>query len=306
MSFGIRLDNDGDKRVIGGDTVVPRFVGKFTTSSWTIDDNRGKQVTWSVTCPNMPLVFVHTNDGHIAFVKKITGSSPNWEVTVQLATSTSPSPSDVTAYIFSSGYTTGSTSGYGFQVKKSNGEYVFDSGYDQLQIKDVFTGVSRAGGSGNFTNISKPAFMSPLFGEGFTYFLIYYRWFYSPFFGWIPSNVDITHIYWADSILTSSGSFTIQDYFMTDTSGLTWNHPLSTTYYSQPTPDSAVLKNQYWQPWLDNAEYIWGPEGTYSLTDSCVGDPSATLSSYTPSHTMGVVPSSGTYDVFMIDGADYD
>lgn len=318
MSYGLKLNNTGNKRVIGSDTTVPRFVGKYSRTTWSVDDKTGTHLVFSVTCPEMPLCFIHTPNNKAASVRKISGTSPNWSVDILVPFQTI-SPSDVILYAFSGGYTTESTSGYGIKIKKSDGEVAFDSEYEHVMIRKAYYGKTRGSTTTeNWSNegISKPAFLCNLWGSGFAnsgIIVSRYQWL-SLFGFWLPSNITVFLHHLKDHIYTSSTGFSISEYFTRDL-------PPSETavcdiydlYYQGVLKDCAteagdelLMKQSILDQWLDSSEFGWGAEGVYSMTDSCVGDPSATVSTgFNPvGITYSTIPSS--YDVFVIDGADYD
>jgi hypothetical protein len=312
--FGISLNNSGNKRVIGSDTTVPRFVGEFNRTTWSVDDTTGKHLVFSVTCPEMPLCFLNTPVDKAVSVRKISGASPNWTVDI-LVPEQVIDPDDVTMYAFSGGYTTESSSGYGIKIKKSSGEVAFDTGYKHVMIKKAFYGKSR--GSTTAVNwstegIGKPAFMCNLWGSGYLHSLIVSR--YIAFFGsWFPTNITVFLHHLKDHIYTSSTGFSISEFITREappgtaiTCGTNWELLLSGVV--QPctgSGDEFRMMAAEVQAWKDSSEFGWGAEGIYSMTDSCVGDPSATpAAGFNPTGiTYSTIPSS--YDVFVIDGDDY-
>jgi hypothetical protein len=312
--FGISLNNSGNKRVIGSDTTVPRFVGEFNRTTWSVDDTTGKHLVFSVSCPEMPLCFLNTPNSNAVSVRKISGTSPNWTVDI-LVPEQVIDPDDVTMYAFSGGYTTESTSGYGIKIKKSGGEVAFDTGYKHVMIKKAFYGKSRGTTTAvNWTTegISKPAFMCNLWGSGYLYSLIVSR--YIAYFGsWLPTNITVFLHHRKDHIYTSSTGFSISEFVTREPSpgtsivcGTNWELLLSGVV--QPCTGSGdVLRMMAAevQAWKDSSEFAWGAEGIYSMTDSCVGDPSASpAAGFSPTGiTYATIPSS--YDVFVIDGDDY-
>jgi hypothetical protein len=315
MSFGLALNNTGNKRVIGSDTTVPRFVGKYTRTTWSVDNETGKHLVFTVNCPEMPLCFIRTPNSNAASVRKITGTSPNWSVDILVPFQTI-SPSDITLYIFSGGYTTESTSGYGIKIKKSDGEVAFDSEYKHVMIRKAYYGKAR--GSTTAENwstevISKPAFLCNLWGSGYTYSLIVSRYIWT-IFGWWPTNITVFLHHIKDHIYTSSTGFSISEFVTRDappstaiTCGTNWELLLNGVVQScSGAGDEFRMMQAEVDAWVDNSEFGWGAEGIYSMTDSCVGDPAATISSgFNPiGIAYATIPSS--YDVFVIDGADYD
>ena len=253
----------------------------------------------------MPLCFVNTTVGQAASVRKISGTGTNWEVDILVGYEQSVSPSDITLYIFSGGYTTTSSSGFGMKIRKSNGEVSFDSGFKHVNLKKAY--YSHARGTATAVDwaaegISKPAFMCNLFGGGFQYYGITisrYEWL-SMFGFWLPTNLSICLYNWKDHIqLTNTGFSVIGIKTMpTPTSYSGANYTFSGT--------TATLNPTIFASWIDNAEFVWGTGGNYALTDSCVGDPTSTISSgFSP---VGIYYATwpGSYDVFVIDGAEYD
>ena len=316
MTYGLKLNNLGNKRVIGSDTTVPRFVGKYNRTTWSVDNETGTHLIFSVTCPEMPLCFIHTPNNAAASVRKISGSSPNWSVDILVPFQTI-NPDDVILYVFSGGYTTESTSGYGIRIKKTNGEIAFDSGYKPVMVRKAYYGKTR--GSTTAENwatagINKPAFLCNLWGSGYTYSLICTRYVWGYSLGWIPTNLTVFLHHLKDHIYTSSTGFSIPGFVTRDSSpgtntecGTNWELLLDGEVQScDGSGDEFRMVQSEIDAWVDSSEFGWGAEGIYSMTDSCVGDPSATISAgFNPvGITYATIPSS--YDVFVIDGADYD
>ena len=138
MPYGLALNNVNGNRVIGSDSVVPRFVGKYTETTLDINNNYGDFLKYSVTCPGKPMCFLHVPIGYSASVNRvIETSTDNYDVFVYIPyATTAVTYGDIHLYVFSDGYTTTST-GYGMRVKKADGEVAYDTGYSHASIKLV-------------------------------------------------------------------------------------------------------------------------------------------------------------------------
>jgi hypothetical protein len=317
MSFGIKLNNSGNKRVIGSDTTVPRFVGKYNRSTWSVDNETGKHLVFTVNCPEMPLCFLNVPNNKAVSVRKISGSTGSWSVDIIIPEQVI-SPGDVTLYAFSGGYTTESSGGYGIKIKKSDGEVAFDTGYKHVMIRKAFYGKARSTTTAvnwSTEGISKPAFLCNLWGSGFLYSLIVSRYLWLPMFGfWMPTNITVFLHHRKDHIFTSSTGFSIQEFITREPSpgtaiicGTNWELYSGGVLQScSGTGDEFKMVASEVAAWKDSSEFGWGAEGIYSMTNACVGDPAATISTgFNPTGITYIsIPTS--YDVFIIDGADYD
>jgi hypothetical protein len=315
VTYGLRLDNQGGKRVIGADTSVPRFVGKFSRSTWSSSGQTGYRLVFSMTCPQMPLCFVYQVPGRISKVLRVNGSGTNWTVVVLCHYVAGMSPSDYTLYAFSAGYTTQSASGYGMRIKKASGEVAFDTGYKMLQIRksyyghgsDVSTSINWAA-----SGVSKPAFMGNLYGDGFLSYMLISRYTWAFFFGWFPTNVAIHQYRLSAGVKTTSAGFDVNAWLANAPAVTLQNSDWVITDPGGGVAPYATLNATKHQDWINKAEYVWGSGGQYSLVDGCVGCPACPVSAFAngifnvPGITYANVPASGTYDLFWIDGADYD
>jgi len=322
MSFGIKLNNSGNKRVIGSDTTVPRFVGKYTRTTWSLDDRTGKHLVFSVSCPDMPLCFINTPAGKAASVGKISGSAGSWSVDILVPYQTI-SPSDVTMYAFSGGYTTESSSGYGIKIKKSSGEVAFDTGYKHLMLRKAFYGKDRASSTTvNWTTegIVKPAIMCNTWGSGFSHTNYIVTDLLNYFGTWLGVGVAVFFTHWKDHVHMFSDGFAISSYFTmeswpgwTYTCGLDWDYFRNGSIMSCSGPwqwgDKYTLRNSVFTVSKNLTAYAWGgPSGDKSHLDGCSGDPYGVVGSpWSPAGIdyYSVPPSTGAYDVFVIDGDDY-
>jgi hypothetical protein len=322
--FGISLNNSGNKRVIGSDTTVPRFVGKYNRDTWSVDDRTGKHLVFSVNCPEMPLCFINTPAGKAASVGKITGSSGAWSVYILVPYQTID-PDDVTMYAFSGGYTTESASGYGIKIKKSSGEVAFDTGYKHVMLRKVFYGKDR-GSTTVFDwpveGIIKPSIMCNTWGSGYNYSsYIPTKYILFPIGGWLAMNMAVFFTHWKDHIHMFSDGFAISSYTTlegypgwTGVCGVDWDYTRSGAAISCSGPFSiADQYNVHLSVFNTNkalTAYTWGsPTGDKDHTDVCVGDPTGVVGSpWSPTGIdyYSVPPSAGAYDIFIIDGDDYD
>jgi len=321
--FGISLNNSGNKRVIGSDTTVPRFVGKYNRDTWSVDDRTGKHLVFSVNCPEMPLCFINTPAGKAASVGKITGSSGAWSVYILVPYQTID-PDDVTMYAFSGGYTTESTSGYGIKIKKSSGEVAFDTGYKHVMLRKVFYGKDR-GSTTVFDwpveGISKPAIMCNTWGSGFVNsgYLITQQLLYL-IGGWQPFGAAVFFVHWKDQVHMFSDGFAISSYYTLEgypgwsgTCGVDWDYYRDGSIMSCSGPwqvgDMYKLRDSTFTTNKNLTAYSWGgPSGDKSHTDGCSGYSGVFGSPWNPPGIdyYSVPPSTGAYDVFVIDGDDYD
>ena len=323
MPFGIKLNNSGNKRVIGSDTTVPRFVGKYTRTTWSIDDRTGKHLAFTVNCPELPLCFINVPTGKAASVGKISGSAGSWVVTI-LVPFQVINPNQVTLYAFSGGYTTESSGGYGIKIKKSSGEVAFDTGYKHLMLRKALYSKDR--GSINLVDwpgegITKPAIMCNTWGSGF-YHSNYLATSLLLFFGsWIGQGVAVFFTHFKDHIFMYSDGFGIISFNTLDsypgwsgTCGVDWdlkrNGSVISCSSSLQNGDQYVLRTSVFDTNKNLTAYTWGgPTGDKSHLDGCSGDPFGVIGSpWSPAGiTYGAYPPvAGAYDVFVINGADYD
>jgi hypothetical protein len=140
MPYGIALDNSNGKRVIGSDTVLPRFIGKYTESALGVTSNYGDFLKFSVICDGKPMCFLHVPIGYAASINRIVTTSTNhYDVYVYIPDSSSAMTfSDIVLYLFSDGQTTSTTSGYGINIKKADDEVAYDTGYGHAKIQGYF------------------------------------------------------------------------------------------------------------------------------------------------------------------------
>ena len=314
MTYGIQLENAGGKRVIGSDTTVPRFVGKYSRTTWSSTSSSGHRLTYTVACPSLPLCFLHVG-AQAARVSTISGTSGSWTVEVLVAYQTGMAPNDITMYVFSAGYTSQS-SGHGIRVKKSDGEVAFDTGYDQLQIKKSFFGHGR--GSSTTVNwaaegVSKPAFMGNLFADySQVWFGITKYWYFLS--AWLPTMWNLYHLPMADFFKADATGFGVLLFYVNDLPTI----PAYSDYTISLPPGAALyealLSTTIQNEWIDRAEYTYGSNGTYLFNDPCVGS-SCFVTSCLPANwslatvtgvPLLILPPSNSYDIFVIDGADYD
>jgi hypothetical protein len=139
MSYGLALNNSNGKRVIGSDTVLPRFVAKYTETTLDINNNYGDFLKYAVVCDGKPMCFLHVPVGFSASVNRVIETSTgNYDVFVYIPyTTTTVTYGDIHLYVFTDGNTTSSTSGYGMTIKKADGEVAYDTGYSHASIKHV-------------------------------------------------------------------------------------------------------------------------------------------------------------------------
>lgn len=139
MPYGLYLDNQNGKRVIGSDTVAPRFIGKYTRSALDETGRFGDYLVFPVTCNGKPMAFVHAPTGYAASVTRvIQKTSTTYDIYVYIpiySQNLGLTYSDVELYLFSDGNYTSSSSGYGIQIFKSDGEVAYDTGYSHLKVK---------------------------------------------------------------------------------------------------------------------------------------------------------------------------
>ena len=323
MPFGIKLNNSGNKRVIGSDTTVPRFVGKYTRTTWSIDDRTGKHLAFTVNCPELPLCFINVPTGKAASVGKISGSAGSWVVTI-LVPFQVINPNQVTLYAFSGGYTTESSGGYGIKIKKSSGEVAFDTGYKHLMLRKALYSKDR--GSINLVDwpgegITKPAIMCNTWGSGF-YNSGYIATDYIVYFGGLtPTQATVFFSHWKDHIFMFSDGFGIISFSTLDnypgwsgTCGVDWdfyrNSSIISCSATKQLGDQYLLRTSTYLANKNLTAYAWGGNaGDKSHLDSCVGDPLGGVGY--PFNPVGIAygaypPVAGAYDVFVINGADYD
>ena len=143
MGFGLYLNNVSGKRVIGSDTVAPRFIGKYNQSALNITSNYGDFLKYSVTCPGKPIAYLYIPFGYAASVHSIIKTAAdNYDIYVYIpAYSAGLNYSDIDLYLFSDGNTIEST-GYGLRLKKRDGEIAYDSGFSHAVAKG-YTGQVR-------------------------------------------------------------------------------------------------------------------------------------------------------------------
>jgi len=146
MSVGIYLNNNNGKRVIGSDTEVPRFIGKYTKSALDTTSNYGDYMIFSVTCPGKPLPHLYTPIGAPAGIRRIVQTGPEaYDIYVFVPyyfTANGFSLSDIQLYLFSGDNTVASTSGMGMQSFKADGTVAYDSGFKHQKVK-VYGGQQR-------------------------------------------------------------------------------------------------------------------------------------------------------------------
>jgi hypothetical protein len=159
MAHGLFINNSNGKRVIGSDTVSPRFIGKFSVAA--IDapssDLFGDFLKFSVTCPGKPQPFLFVPVGYSASVNRIIKTGPTaYDIFVFIPFCNTPGTciaevqgpgipapaplgpitlSDITLYLFSDENTIETGVGYGMKIKKADGEVAFDTGFSHERVK---------------------------------------------------------------------------------------------------------------------------------------------------------------------------
>ena len=312
MTYGLFLNNSVGKRTLGVDTSVPRFVGKFQSTSWSVNNRTGKRLIFSVTCPKTPLCFLSVPAGRAAKVSRISGTAPYWTVEVLCPYSTGQLPQDIEMYVFSTGYTSTSAGSYGMSIKRSNGEVAFDTGFKHLVLEGGY-GFPRGSvidSSTIETGISKPAYFFNAFGQQLLSLFTISRFLYV-FGTWLPVEFNL-HVYHMDDAFSRSnnGQIVISPFLVNDIATVS-NQP---NY--QVISGAAVLVNI--NDYVDPSLYTWGAYSPDSIpyTSPCVGDPYCQVASCLPANfavnffpngiNTGIVPASGVYTVLQIDGALYD
>lgn len=126
MSYGINIANDSGEIFFSTDWTAFHFVGKYTAS--TAVSGTSGLLTFNVTCPTIPLVFIE-NTGNYSCVVNITfNGGTSWTIYVSSAPSTS-----LNCYVFSSP-NSAPTSGYGMAIFDASGNTTFNSTQRVLKI----------------------------------------------------------------------------------------------------------------------------------------------------------------------------
>jgi len=290
MPHGIYLNNQNGKRVIGSDTVAPRFIRKHTRSALDIVSNYGDFIVYPITSPGKPVCFLHIPSGYAASINRIVQkTSTTYDIYVYIPNQINSglTYSDITLYVFSDkNYAT--SSGYGIQVFKKDSEVAFDSGYGHARML-LFQEFSSPSGTGSYQltggatwaglGISKPAFMSYQGGKGFLFYQ-YQR----------PSlfQLKFWHYYARQTI-----------YYAND--GLTWGFWLAKQIGTNTTESDA------------RAAMIVGNYGytTHSIFNDCVSCSYCSVTNLMNDYygTVSWVNWASLYStssVFVINGSDYD
>lgn len=157
MTYGAEFRNDQSIVVISDSRLIETFIGKAVFNS-TPSRRRGRVKRFYIASSLRPMAFVHAKNNYFASILCVVQSGSGYLIDII----TNGSESDLEVYCFAQVAGDNTDQGYGMNLYDAQGNPVFSSNWDVLNVRGVVTpGQLNESVNHGVAGLSKPAAMCP-------------------------------------------------------------------------------------------------------------------------------------------------